>query len=69
VVPPCRPPCRCQGTVAAAQQALAAVDRSMVAGIAVSGQQHGMVVLDEQVRVTAVDAVVLLLLLPVVVVI
>ncbi len=40
----------------------------MVAGIAVSGQQHGMVVLDEQVRVTAVDAVVLLLL-PVVVVI
>jgi len=37
---------RVQGTVAAAQQALAAVDRSAIAAVAVSGQQHGLVALD-----------------------
>ncbi|KAF6263983.1 hypothetical protein COO60DRAFT_266329 [Scenedesmus sp. NREL 46B-D3] len=34
-----------QGTVAAAKQALSQVDRSAVKGVAVSGQQHGMVAL------------------------
>jgi hypothetical protein len=34
-----------QGTITAAKQALSQVDRSAVKGVAVSGQQHGMVAL------------------------
>jgi sugar (pentulose or hexulose) kinase len=34
-----------QGTITAAKQALLQVDRSAVKGVAVSGQQHGMVAL------------------------
>lgn len=34
-----------QGTITAAKQALSTVDRSGVAAVGVSGQQHGMVVL------------------------
>eukprot|EP00878_Enallax_costatus_P004137 GHUV01004366.1.p1 GENE.GHUV01004366.1~~GHUV01004366.1.p1 ORF type:complete len:482 (+),score=108.10 GHUV01004366.1:309-1754(+) len=37
-----------EGTITAAKQALSNVDRSAVKGIGVSGQQHGMVVLDKQ---------------------
>jgi xylulokinase len=37
-----------QGTIAAAKQALAQVDAAAVRALGVSGQQHGMVVLDAQ---------------------
>jgi sugar (pentulose or hexulose) kinase len=40
-----------QGTIKAAKQALSQVDASRVRGVGVSGQQHGMVVLDVQDKV------------------
>lgn len=40
-----------QGTVNAAKQALSNVDRSAIKAVGVSGQQHGMVVLDKQDKV------------------
>jgi xylulokinase len=40
-----------QGTVKAAKQALSQVDASRVRALGVSGQQHGMVVLDKQDKV------------------
>jgi xylulokinase len=40
-----------QGTIQAARQALAQVDASAVRAVGVSGQQHGMVVLDAQDKV------------------
>lgn len=36
-----------KGTITAAKQALSNIDRSSVKAIGVSGQQHGMVVLDK----------------------
>jgi xylulokinase len=43
--------CVSQGTVKAAKQALSQVDASRVRALGVSGQQHGMVVLDKQDKV------------------
>lgn len=40
-----------QGTIKAAKQALAQVDAARVKAVGVSGQQHGMVVLDKQNKV------------------
>lgn len=40
-----------EGTIKAAKQALSQVDASRVRGVGVSGQQHGMVVLDAQDKV------------------
>lgn len=40
-----------QGTIVAAKQALAQVDASGVKGVGVSGQQHGMVALDQAGKV------------------
>lgn len=40
-----------QGTIKAARQALSQVDAANVRGVGVSGQQHGMVVLDSQDKV------------------
>jgi hypothetical protein len=40
-----------QGTIKAAKQALSQVDAARVRAVGVSGQQHGMVVLDKQDRV------------------